>query len=238
MNTSEMWNDFEKDGLLVKEITKGQATGTVQLIQDSIGLLAIAFPIAKSTDNNDSTLAKMCLLTHNFNTLKCSTDLALRGYYVQSQNILRVVYENWVAFHYLSQNPEKAKLWLKHSPSKKPPGHAAMLAKLGPEFSLVQREMKKWYSTLCSFAHTDPINLVSQISNDFQPNETSVHFGTTFNLIFFKTSAYTLAMWISIMLSTIKKWVPEKNEWHSQEIEYQKKLFQYIDNENNQLKKK
>ena len=209
----------------------------MQLLQDSIGLLAIAFPIAKSPVNNDSTLAKMGLLSHNFNTLKCSTDLALRGYYLQSQNILRVVYENWVAFHYLSQAPEKAKLWLKHSPSQQPPGHAAMLAKLGPEFSPVQKEMKKWYSALCSFAHTDPINLVSQISNDFHPNETSVHFGTTFNLIFFKTSAYTLGMWVSIMLSTIKKWVPEKHEWHIQEIAFQKMLFQYIDDENKAFKK-
>lgn len=238
MNTSETWNDFEKDALLVKEITQKQASDTVQLLQDSIGLLATAFPIVISPDNDDSTLAKMSLLSHNFNTLKCSVDLALRGYYVQSQNILRVVYENWVAFHYLSQAPEKAKLWLKHSPSQKVPKHSAMLAKLGPDFSPVQKEMKKWYATLCSFAHTDPINLVSQISYDFQPEETSIHFGTTFNLSLFRTSAYTLAMWIGIMLSTIKKWVPQKHEWHILEIEFQSKLLHYVDNENTAYKKK
>jgi len=238
MNTSETWNDFEKDAQLVKEITIKQASDTVQLLQDSIGLLAIAFPIVKSPDNADSALARMGLLSHNFNTLKCSVDLALHGYYVQSQNILRVVYENWVAFHYLSQAPEKAHLWLKHSPCQKPPSHATMLKKLGPDFFPVQEKMKKWYGTLCSFAHTDPINLVSQISYDFQFKETSIHFGTTFDLTLFKTSAYTLSMWIGIMLSTIKRWVPEKHQWHIQEIEAQNKLIQYIDNENTAYKKK
>ena len=180
----------------------------------------------------------MSLLSHNFNTLKCSVDLALRGYYVQSQNILRVVYENWVAFHYISQVPEEAKLWLAHNPSKKVPKHSEMLTKLGSDFSPVIKRMKKWYSTLCSFAHTDPINLVSHISQDMHPNETSIHFGTTFDQDLFKTSAYTLAMWIGIILSTIKSFVPEKNHWHEQEVQLQKELLRYIDEQNKAYKKK
>lgn len=238
MNDIEIWNDLERDAKLVEEITAKEAYDIMELLQESIGLLANAFEISKCPDNSDATLARMGLLGHNFNTLNCSTNLAFRGYYLQSLNILRVVYENWVAYHYLSKHPEKAILWLNHHPQKQPPSHAKMLAKLGPDFLPVKGKMKEWYGTLCSFAHTDPLNLLTQLSNDFDPNETSVHFGTTFNLSLFKTTAYTLSLWIGIMLSTAKKLVPDNLNWHVQEENVNKKLIQYIENENAEYKKR
>jgi hypothetical protein len=163
MNT---WNDFEKEARLVEKATNEQEPGIVRLLQDSIGLFANAFSIGNSPDTSDATLAKMSLLSHNFGTPKCSVDIALRGYYVQSLNLLRIVYENWIAYHYLEKNSEKAHLWLRHSKNKRPPGHAAMLKELDENFNPLKSEMKGWYSTLCSFAHTDPINLLPQISTE------------------------------------------------------------------------
>ena len=74
------------------------------------------------------------ILSGNFATLKCSVDLAIRGYYRQALNLLRIVYENWIAIHYLSRCPNKADLWLRLSKKNQPPGHAAMLMQLGSDF--------------------------------------------------------------------------------------------------------
>ena len=87
MNT---WEDLERDAQIVEKATNEQAHEVVQLLQDAVGLFADAFSVANSPDTSDATIAKMSLLSHNFNTLKCSVDIALRGYYVQSLNLLRI----------------------------------------------------------------------------------------------------------------------------------------------------
>ena len=109
MNT---WDDFEKEARLVEKTTIEQESAIVLLLKDSIGLFADAFSVAKKSDSSDATLAKMSLLSHSFGTLKCSVDIALRGYYVQSMNLLRIVYENWIAYHFLEKNADKAYFWL------------------------------------------------------------------------------------------------------------------------------
>jgi hypothetical protein len=236
MSKMNTWEDFEKDARLVEKATNEQAHDVVQLLQDAVGLFADAFSIANSPDTSDATTAKMSLLTHNLNTLKCSVDIAFRGYYVQSLNLLRIVYENWIAFHYLSKCPDKAHLWLIHSLKKQPPGHAAMLKKLDTDFNPIKGKMRQWYSTLCSFAHTDPICLLTQISTDYVPNETSIHFGSTFKSDLFKTSAYTICLWTGIMLSTISIWVPKTNQWHNEMSQIEKRITQFIDQENKSVK--
>jgi hypothetical protein len=103
------------------------------------------------------------------------------------------VYENWIAYHYLVKNPQKAHLWVRHSKKKRPPGHAAMLSQLDEGFNPIKSQMKGWYDTLCSFAHTKPINLLPQISTDRVQDETSIHFGATFKLDLFKASSYAIS---------------------------------------------
>ena len=111
MNT---WEEFEQEAISVEKVTKEQATEVVKLLQDAVGVFADAFSVCDNSDTTDATLAKMSLLSQNFATLKCSVDIALRGYYAQALNLLRIVYENWIAFHYLSKCPNKAQLWLRH----------------------------------------------------------------------------------------------------------------------------
>ena len=162
--------------------------------------------------------------------------MALRGYYVQSLNLLRIVYENWIAFHYLEKIPDKAHLWLRHSKKKQPPGHAAMLKELDANFNPLKGQMKKWYSTLCSFAHTDPINLLPQISTDHIPDETSIHFGSTHKSELFKASAYAICLWTGVMLSTISLWVSNTNQWHNEMTKIEERIIQFIDQENKTVK--
>jgi len=102
------WDDFENEARIVEKTTCDQEPDTVMLLKNSIGLFADGFSVAEgSSDTTNDTLAKMSLLSHSFGTLKCSADTALRGYYVQSMNLLRTVYENWIAFKYIEKNPDR-----------------------------------------------------------------------------------------------------------------------------------
>ena len=236
MNT---WNDFEKEARLVEKTTSEQEPEIMLLLQDSIGQFADAFSIGNSPDASEATLAKMSLLSHNFGTLKCSVDLALRGYYVQSLNLLRIVYENWIAYHYLKKNPDKAHLWLRHSKKKQPPGHAAMLKDLDDDFNPLKGKMRGWYyGTLCSFAHTDPINLLPQISTEIVPDETTIHFGASYKSDLFRATSYAICLWVGVMLSTISEWVPKTNQWHNEWIKVEGRIIKFIDQENKAFKSK
>jgi len=235
MNT---WDDFESEARLVEKTTCEQESEIVALLKNSIGLFADGFSAAKGSESADEALAKMSLLSHSFGTLKCSTDTMLRGYYVQSMNLLRIVYENWIAYKYLEKNPDKAILWLRPSRKNKPPGHAAMLREIDDDYSPLKGKMKGWYKTLCSFAHADPLNLLSQLSTVEVPGEMSIHFGATFNKDLFRTSAYSICVWTGISIMNVSFWVPENDQWHKQIATTQEKILEFIDHENKSFKVK
>ena len=223
MNT---WDDFEKEARLVEKTTFEQESEIVSLVKDSIGIFADGFSAAKGADSSDEALAKMGLLSHSFGTLKCS------------MNLLRIVYENWIAYKYLEKNPEKATLWIRPSKRKKPPGHAAMLKEIDDDYNSLKGKMKGWYKTLCSFAHTDPLNLLSQISTVEVPGETSIHFGATYKKDLFRTSAYSICLWAGISIMNVASWVPENDQWHKQMATVQEKILKFIKQENKDSKSK
>ena len=233
MNT---WDDFENEARLVEKHTCEQEPEIVGLMKDSIGIFADGFSAAKGSDTSDEALAKMSLLSHSFATLKCSIDTALRGYYVQSMNLLRIVYENWIAYKYLEKNPDKAILWIRPSKKNKPPGHAAMLQEIDDDYSPLKGNMKDWYKILCSFAHTDPLNLLSQISTVEVQGETSIHFGATYNKDIFRASAYSIALLAGISIMNVGSWVPENDQWHKQMATVQERVLKFIEQENEDFK--
>ena len=235
MNT---WDDLEKEARLVEKTTCEQDPGIVSLMKVSIGIFADGFSAAKGAAPSDEALAKMSLLSHSFGTLKCSVDMALRGYYVQSMNLLRIVYENWIAYKYLEKNPEKAILWIRSNKRKKPPGHVAMLKEIDGDYSPLKGKMKGWYKTFCSFAHTDPLNLLSQISTAELQSETSIHFGATYKKNLFRTSAYSICLWAGISIMNVSSWVPENDQWHKQMDTVQENISKFIKQENKDFKSK
>ncbi len=235
MNT---WDDFENEASFVEKTTCEQEPEIVSLMKDSIGVFADGFSAAKGSDSSDEALAKMSLLSHSFGTLKCSVDTALRGYYVQSMNLLRIVYENWVAYKYLEKNPDNAILWIRSSKRKKPPGHAAMLREIDDDYSSLKGKLKGWYKTLCSFAHTDPLNLLSQISTSEVPGETSIQFGATYKKDLFRTSAYSICLWAGISIMNVGSRVPDNDQWREQTATVQEKILKFIEQENKDFKLK
>lgn len=234
--TMNTWEDFDREARTVENATKERSPECVQLLQDAVGLIADAFEIADNSCKTDAILVKTGLLSQNFATLKCSVDLALRGYYTQSMNLLRSVYENWIAFHYLSKCPDKAHLWLSTCKNKKPPGHSDMLNGLDKNFNPLKGKMQEWYSTLCRFAHTNAVGVLPQISTDFAPNETTIHFGSTYKDNLFRASAYVINLWTAVILTEISPWVPSINEWHNKMIKIMERIIEFIDQENKKFK--
>jgi hypothetical protein len=230
MNT---WEDFDSEARKVDNFTKDQEPELVQLLQAAIGLFADAFSIGDNSDTTDVTLSKMSLLSQNFATLKCAVDLALRGYYSQSNNLIRIVYENWVAFHYLTKKPDQAHILLKPT-GKQLPTHSVMLKALGDDFS--KDKLKQWYGVLCRFAHPNAAGILPQISANFIPDETSIHYGTTYKKHLFRASAYNICIWTGINLAEIDQWIPNTNAWYQERNILVERILKFIDEENKKLK--
>jgi len=236
MNT---WEDFEREAREVDKFTKEQAPDLVQLLQDAIGLFADAFSIADNLDTTDATMAKISLLSQNFAALKCAVDLALRGYYSQSMNLLRIVYENWIAFHYLTKNPDEAHILLrKPNTGKRLPNPAVMRKALGENFNPLKEKIKQWYDVLCCFAHPHAAGVLPLISTTFIPDETSIHYGTTYKDDLFRKSAYNISIWTGVMLDAVGHWIPNTNEWYKKRNKLEERLLNFIEEENEISKSK
>lgn len=230
MNT---WEDLDREAREVDKFTKDQSPDLVQLLQDAIGLFADAFSVADNSDTTDAAIAKMGLLSQNFTSLKCAVDLSLRGYYSQSNNLLRIVYENWIAFHYLTKNPNEAHILLREpNMRKRLPDPAVMRKALGEDFTPLKEKIKEWYDVLCFFAHPNAAGVLPLIAINLISDETSIHYGTTYNDDLFKKSAYNISIWSGVMLDAVGHWIPNTNEWYKKRNKLEERLLKFIVGEN------
>lgn len=233
MNT---WEDFDCEARTVERFTKAQFPDSVQLLQDAVGLFADAFSIADDSDTSDVNKAKMSLLSNNFNTLKCAVDLALRGYYSQSMNLLRHVYENWIAFHYLIKKPEEAHVLLDGRIKKRLPDPSIMRNELDGE-DFFKKRLGEWYSMFYCFAHPHAAGVLPLISDTVVPGETSIHFGATYDDKNFKRSVSVISIWTVVMLDEVGQWISNTNEWDQKRSLLVEKVQRFIDEENKKLVK-
>jgi hypothetical protein len=170
----------------------------------------------------------MGLFSQNLNSLKCCADLAMRGYYTQSTGLLRGVYENWIAFHYIAQAPAQAHLWLCRD--HRPPKHDAMLKSLGSDFLEQETDARGWYGALCRFAHTDSLVVLPHLgSHDGEP---CAFFGAKFKPDLFRTCAYAISVFTGIMLREVSGLIPADAAWQQSCNTAVQQLLKYIQDEN------
>ncbi len=200
------------------------------LLQGALSTLADGFTEVE-LQNTRSTHAQMGLFSQNLNSLKCSIDLATRGYYTQSIDLLRCVYENWIAFHYLTRFPKKADLWL--CADKRPPRHSDMLKALGPEFIEDKAAAREWYGTLCHFAHTDSLVVLPHLGS--YNGEACAFFGAKYKPDLFHTCAYTISLFTSIMLREVSQYIGPDVAWHQRYINTIEQLLHFIEQENDEF---
>ena len=85
------WDSFDAEAERVEITTDQQAPEICLLLKDSMSTLADGFTEAE-IKGSESACAQIGLYSQNMNTLKCSVDLAMRGYYTQSAGLLRGVH--------------------------------------------------------------------------------------------------------------------------------------------------
>ncbi len=224
------WHSLDTEADAVAVVTVSAEAKTCALLERAIATLADGFTSAEIKES-DAASVRMGLFSQNLNSLKCSVDIAKRGYYTQSMGLVRGVYENWIAFHYIEGYPTRAELWLSHD--KRPPMHSAMLKALGPSFVEDRTDAREWYGTLCRFAHTDALVVLAHLGHcDGEP---CTFFGAKYRPDLFRTCAYTIALFTSIMLREVSLFV-SASPWQQSYATTVGELLRFIEQENDDFK--
>jgi len=221
------WHSLDQEAEAVAATTIGAAGETCSLLERGVSTLADGLAAAEMKDS-DATRVQMGLLSQSLNSLKCSVDLARRGYYTQSMGLVRGVYENWIAFHYIEEHPMAADRWLGHD--KRPPRHRDMLKALGSSFIEDTNDARGWYGALCRFAHTDALVVLPHLGS--QDGEACAFFGVKYKPDLLRSCAYTLSLFTSIMLREVSQLVPDSSAWHHSCSTTVEELLQFIKEEN------
>jgi hypothetical protein len=221
------WDSLDTEAEKVKNLTKQQLPEICLVLKDAISTLADGF-LEAEVKSGDAAQAQQGLYSQNLNSLKCSVDLAMQGYYTQSTGLLRGVYENWIAFHYLSDFPLKAKCWL--NKNSRPPGHSVMLNSLGPDFVENKKDARNWYGALCRFAHTDALVVLPHLGS--HQGEPCAFVGVMFKPDLFRTCAYSISLFTSIMLREISKMISPDSDWQQRFTQNIELLLKFIETEN------
>lgn len=226
------WQSLDAEADRVASMTAEELAGTCSLLKEAISTLADGFTEAQ-VKGAKSARAQAGLFSQNMNSLKCGVDLAMRGYYTQAMGLLRGVYENWIAFHYLSKFPMKAGLWL--SKNRKPPRHSDMLNALGPDFAEDKDDARGWYGALCRYAHTDALVVLPHLGS--YKGDPCAFIGAKYKPALFSACAYTISLFTSIMLREISHLILSGSAWQKRYNETVEALLQFIEKENVEFRK-
>lgn len=203
------WHSLDAEADAAALTTEKAEPEACTLLYQAISTLADGFAQTDIT-KTDAADAQMGLFSQNLNSLKCSIDLAKRGYYTQSTGLLRGIHQNWIAFHYLAHNPAKADLWL--CADKKTPSHSKMLKQLGPGFIEDQDDVRGWYDMLCHFTHPSALVILPHFGT--LNGEPCVFFGVNYKPDLFLTCTCAICLYTSIMLREVSQLVPADAAWH------------------------
>ena len=219
--------EMESEACEVYHLTSSKLRGTVDLLQRALSLYALGMSLGHAPDNTDATLARMGLISQNFNSLKTAVDLVCRGYYLQSMGLMRNIYENWLAFWYLSKYPAEAERWLDARWDSQPPKAETMKNKIDHPSKSMKAKLGEFNAELCRFAHTDPVAIIPLLSA--REGERTVHFGVTYDARLFNGCAYSISLWLGNMLEVLSLWIPEGSDWHEQKGRLVDEFLAFID---------
>lgn len=225
------WHSLDADAAEVTSTTERIAASTCSLLKGVISTLADGFTEAQI--KGEPARAQAGLFAQNMNTLKCAVDLTIRGYYTQAMGLLRGVYENWIAFHYISKFPVKASLWL--NKNRKAPKHSDMLNDLGPNFPEDKTDARGWYGALCRFAHTDALVVLPHLGS--YKGAPCAFIGAKYKPDYFSACAYAISLFTSIMLREMSCLVAPNSAWQQQYNKSVEVLLQFLEKENVDFRK-
>ncbi len=211
----------------VGQSTADHAANQAALLNDALELYAKAFQLAKPSDQPDQAMARMSLVSYNFNTLYLASQAARTGFYLQSLSMLRPVYENWLAFWYLEKFPTQAHLWLEARPDRRPPGAERMRNRIDVPSAGTKSGIHRMYQILSRFSHTDPVVALSHYREI--AGYPHVHVGVEFDNDAFLSSTYGLALWTGLMLEAVSSWIPQDASWHGEVDHVAQRILEYLE---------
>ena len=214
----------------VAEVTSKDSAEEVALLRDAISVYAEAFTVANDLAKPEAATVRKALVSHNFNNLNLAIFAALHGYYIQSIALLRNVYENWLAFWYVTKYQDEAHFWLNPSWEQRPPKAEVMLNKIEHESKEDKTKLRDFHSELARFDHTDPVAVLSRFK--IVENKSMVLVGVQYDKAEFATCTYALCLWIGNALNTIASTVPKEERWHGRHTTISQRLLDYIENDN------
>ena len=208
--------------------TQQECQTEVQLLDSSLRLFAEGFDLCSpNNEENEQRIARMGLVSQNFNSLAAAVKIAEFGFYLQSLGLLKNVYENWLAFWYLAKFPREAKKWLIPQKHGKPPKAERMRNEIDHPSIETKLKVKQFYSELNKFAHTDPIAVLDRF---VQGNKgPGIKVGVEFRKNNFEACAYALLLWIGNMNDAISSWISPQDDWHKKNSLQMTKIVDYLD---------
>lgn len=127
--------------------------------RDGINILLRGFDALQGRDvRNDTERVQVALLIRAWDTVYCAFDLALRGYYPQSLNLLRAPIEDWMAYWYLRSFPDDHSRFL--GLGEDTPSFNDMLQQIEAKHGKEQGEaVRPWIKRLHKFSHVDRLGI-------------------------------------------------------------------------------
>ncbi len=127
--------------------------------RDGINTLLRGFDaLHKRNVQNDTERVQAILLIRAWNTVYCAFDLAQRGYYSQSLNLLRTPVEDWMAYWYLRVFPAEHFRFL--GKGQNTPSFNDMLQKIESKHGKEQGDaVRPWIKRLHKFSHVDRLGI-------------------------------------------------------------------------------
>jgi len=110
-----------------------------------------------------------------------------------------------------------------------------MLKALGPNFIENKDDARGWYSALCRFAHTDALVVLPHLGS--HQGEPCAFIGVMFKPELYKTCAYSISLFMAIMLRDISNIVAPSSDWQHRFTENIESLLKYIEEENKEFKR-
>lgn len=221
----DIWKNFDSYEEKIIGETKKENAEEVALLMKAFAHFGLGFTLLPPLDGTELIIVRFGLLADNLNNLKVAIDAALKGYYRQSANFLRVIYENWLAFWYLIQFPGDAHFWLDPSWDKRPPKAETMRKKMEHPSQDSSEKAKELVIEYHRFAHTDPIAILTHMGED------GLRIGPTFDAGNFEASVYALILWIGMNLDAIESYISD-DEWKQTHNGIKDEIEGYLENFN------
>ena len=110
-----------------------------------------------------------------------------------------------------------------------------MLNALGPDFVDDKADAREWYGTLCHFAHTGALVVLPHLGS--HNGEACAFYGAKYKPDLFRTCAYTISLFTSLILWDISQWMRPDVAWQERCIKTIERLRQFIGQENDEFKR-